>query len=158
MHFVKWIGVLVIAAFAFLGGIWLSAFEQARCRQARAFLALLEYMRRQIECFSLPVPQILQEADASLLAACGVEERPRDFASLLQDCELLLPARYCTLLAEFSAELGTAYRSEQLRACTYYTAQLTPLCEEIERELQRRSSLWRLLPGAVGAALILMLI
>lgn len=158
MHFIKWIGILTVAVFALLGGAWLCAYEKARCRQARAFLALLQHIRRQIECFSLPVSQILQQLDTALLLDCGVRERPSDLTSLLQGCTLLLPAKGCALLQEFAAMLGKGYRAEQLRCCSYYEAELAPICEALERDLQRRSSLWRLLPGAVGAALILMLI
>ena len=158
MHFVKGVGVLLITSCCLLLGVWLCAYERARYRQAEGFLSLLQYIRLQIDCFSLPLPQILRSADSKLLGDCRLPHGGDDLTVLLQECNLLLPADFCRTLYDFAAALGGAYREEQLRSCEYYIARITPLCKEMRRELPRRLGLWRLLPISLSAALVLLLI
>ena len=158
MYFAKGVGVLLLALFSLLGGVWLCAYERARYKQAEGFLSLLQYIRLQVECFALPLPQILENADSKLRKDCRLPRGAKDLTSLLRGCTLLLPEDFCQTLYDFSAALGTAYREEQLRSCEYYIARLTPLCKEMRRELPRRCALWRLLPVSIAAALVLMLI
>ena len=158
MHFFKWMGLILIFLCGVGAGYFLCLFERRRCRQAEGFLSLLRHIRMQIDCFSLPVCKILSTLDAQLRIDCCVPERASDFAALLESTRLLLPEEACTLLQDFSRDLGKNYREEQLRCCDYYLSRLSPLCEKLRTELPRRLRLAWLLPTALCAALILMLI
>ena len=72
--------------------------------------------------------------------------------------KLWLPDEACALLCDFSKDLGTTYREEQLRCCDYYLSRLCPICEKLRAEQPRRIRLAWLLPIALCTALILMLI
>ena len=59
MGFFKPIGIGLILLCGVLAGLAFSAFEKRRCRQAEGFVALLQHIRLQIDCYSLPVARIL---------------------------------------------------------------------------------------------------
>ncbi len=158
MHWVKWCGILLVLGCGVVGGWQLSAFERARAQQAAGFLSLLRHIRVQIACYGTPCEQILARADSSLRHACRFPLQKGGLAMLLASTPLLVPREIATLLLQFAAELGSSYREEQLRCCDYYLTQLTPLCERVRTELPRRIRMAWLLPIALGASLLLMLI
>lgn len=158
MHLFEWLGLFLLFSCGVATGYVLALFEQRRASQAEGFLSLLRHVRMQIDCFCLPVSKILARLDRGLLTDCGAPEGARDFPALLLQTKLWLPDEACTLLADFSKDLGTSYREEQLRCCDYYIARLNPICEKLRAELPRRIRLAWLLPIALCTALILLLI
>lgn len=160
MHFCKWLGILLLFACGVTAGLALRAFFRRRCAQAEAFLALLRYVRWQIDCFSTPQEGILANCDRKLLADCGVEkaDRPKDFSALLHSVRLFLPEEMTALLSECMGELGGTFRGEQLRCIDYYTARLSPMCEQMRRELPKWEKLALVLPVALSAAVVLLLL
>ena len=153
----KWLGVGTILFCGVLAGVCFAAFERKKLAQAEGFLSLLRFIRVQIECFSMPVTQILSECDRGVLLACGTERVPADLTGLLGDVRLYLPEEMCGLLAELSARLGAGYREEQLRCMDYYIARLSPYCDALRADLLKRERMALLLPLTLCAALILLL-
>lgn len=160
MHFCKWLGILLLLAGGLSAGLALRAFFRRRCAQAEGFLALLRYIRWQIDCFSAPRERILANCDRKVLADCGVEknDRPKDFSALLQSVRLFLPEEMSSLLSDCMGELGGSYRGEQLRCIDYYTARLSPMCEQMRKELPKWEKLALILPLSLAAAVVLLLL
>ena len=159
MHFFRLIGIAVILICGVGVGLGLAAFERKRARQAEGFLALVRYIRVQIDCFSLPLGRILSGCDGKLLYECGVEsDRLPDFLTLLKRTKLYIPEEMCRLLRDFGAQLGSSYREEQLRSCDYFLERLIPCCDRLRCELPRREKLMLLLPVALAAMLVLLLL
>lgn len=160
MHFYKWLGIVLLFVCGLLAGLALRAFFRRRCAQAEGFLALLRYIRWQIDCFSTPQEGILAGCDRKVLLDCGVEEaaRPTGFSALLQSVRLFVPEEMSALLSECMQELGTSYRTEQLRCIDYYTARLTPMCEQMRKELPKWEKLALVLPLSLSAAVVLLLL
>ncbi|MBQ2757031.1 MAG: stage III sporulation protein AB [Clostridia bacterium] len=158
MHFFKWLGVGLLLCCGVLGGLFFAAFEKRRVVQAEGFLRLLRAIRVQIDCFSLPVSQILASCDHALLRDVGACELPQSFPDLLKSTRLYLSPEICLLLLEFAGRLGTGYREEELRALDYYIARLAPYSEELRRELAKRERMAWLLPPALSVALVLLLL
>lgn len=128
-------------------------YERRRVRVLDGYLSLLRYIRGQIECFAMPVEQILATADPSVLADCrgraGVNPaRPTtSLPLLLRDSHGYLGAESERLLSCFSHELGRTYRAEQVSRCDYYLDALN----------QQRARLADTLPARIrtGSALCL---
>ena len=158
MHFFKWLGVLLLFACGALVGAAAAALERRRVTQAEAFLRLLGVIRVQIECFSLPLPRIFAACDEALWRDLGIAPQPQNFQALLEGVQLYLAPDICLLLTEFGTRLGSGYREEELRALDYYMARLAPYCDRLRAELPKRQRLSWLLPLALSAALVLLLL
>ena len=140
----KCIGCLLLLGAGTLVGIALLTLEKRRVTQGEGFLALVRFLRWQIDTLARPLPDILAACQSSVLAARGAE--------------LCLSEEICTLLYEFANGLGATYREEQLRACDYLLTRITPYCDTIRRELPKRERIALFLPIAATVALILLLI
>ena len=158
MHFTKALGILLLLACGVLGGIFLAAFERAKCRQAEGMLDLIRHIRLQIDCFSLPVSRILATLPTQISEMAAIPRAARDFGELLEGTSLLLPEEMCELLTSFGRDLGGSYREDQLRCCDYYITRFAPHCERMRTELSRRTKLALLLPLALALSLALLLI
>ena len=158
MPLIKWMGLLLLFSCGAATGVTLMRYERRRYLQAEGFLALLRTVRLDIDCFSMPVDRILRQCDPGLLMACGVQHPTADMASLLRQARLYLPEEFCRLLWDFSAQLGTGYRDDQLRCCDYYLTRLIPFCDRMRAELPKREKMALFLPAAVAALLVLMLL
>ena len=159
MHGFKICGILLLLICGILSGVLFAAFERRKCRQAQGFVALLRYVRLQVECFSQPVAKILAHCDGQILTDCGTESVAlADFSALLADTRLYLPEEFCRLLHDFGRQLGGSYRAEQLRCCDYYLERIVPLCDRMRGELPKRERMALILPMAMAALLVLMLL
>ena len=106
--------------------------ERRRVRALDGFLALLCYIKGQIDCYAMPVQEILERVDGSVLAACrGFSEKeaaclpyamaPAESVSeLIRESRAHLEPESERLLTAFSAELGGTFREEQVKRCEYY--------------------------------------
>ena len=159
MHCFKIVGIVLILCCGVLGGLSFAMFERRRYRQAEGFLSLLRHIRLQIDCFSMPVAQILAACDARILADCGTEATAlSDFNALLQGTRLYVPEEMCRLLFDFGTQLGSSYREEQLRCCDYFLERLIPCCDRLRAELPKRERMALILPVAISAMLVLLLL
>ena len=159
MHYFKAVGIVLILCCGVLAGLAFAAFERRRCRQAEGFLSLLRHIRLHIDCFSMPVGKILAVCDHQILTDCGTEATDLpDFNALLHGTRLYVPENMCRLLADFGAQLGSSYREEQLRCCDYFLERLIPCCDALRAELPKRERMALILPIAISAMLVLLLL
>ena len=115
----------------------ISRFERRRLEVLDAYISLIYYIKGQIDCYAMPLGDILACADPTLIAAClGVDIRGRGqippekmaavpLPELLQESRLYLDPESERLLTTFTGELGTVHRAEQVARCDYYIEALT---------------------------------
>ncbi len=157
MLYCKALGAIFLLSASVLAGLLARRFFRLRYKQALGFLALLQHTRRQIDCFSAPIRQILSSCDPEVLSDIGATGEVDDFSELVSG-ELYLSEQICELLGRFCGELGKGYREDQLRACDYYIATLSPYCDELRKELVRCEKMAVFLPPAIAAIVVLLLL
>lgn len=108
-----------------LTGIVLSSsvyrFEQKKLRVTDSFISLLFYIKGQIDCYGLPLCDIMRTRPDGL-EILGDND---DFEYILSHSRIYLDSESYRLLCSFYAEFGGLYREEQLRRCDYYITALT---------------------------------
>ena len=114
-----------------------SRFERRRLRVLDGYISLLYYIKGQIDCYAMPLADILARADPALIAAClgvetgqlspspGIRAGGDALPALLRESRLYLDPECERLLTTFAGELGTTYRAEQVSRCSYYIEALT---------------------------------
>ena len=122
------------------------------------WIAWIRYVRARVECYAMPVSEILRRADRALLRRCGYrKETPCDsMAAFFSACERW-DKEGEAVIAEFAGSFGDAYREEQLRACDYYLACLQRRREVLVGDLPRKKKLNATLCvcGTLGALILL---
>ena len=67
----KLFGSLLLVGAGLYIALLLARYEHRRVGVLDGYLSLLRFIRGQIDCFSMPIGQILATVDPSVLAACG---------------------------------------------------------------------------------------
>ena len=143
------------------GGIMLSHTLNRRMlvahRRAEAWAVLLRQIKNEIECFSLPIKEILKRTDAELLYACGYTG-----ASIPESLfELISSTRWADgeteeLVRRFVSEFGMCYRSEQVGRCAYYLSLMEERRRAILSELpsKKRINTTLCIAGSLGLLIL----
>jgi hypothetical protein len=113
----------------------------------------------QIDCYALPIDEILKRCEGEVLFRCGwiSEERPGDLLELFYAVRINDKAVYKTVL-DFCSDFGRNYREEQLKRCDVSLCELQERRDQLRSDFQNRKKLnyTRWLSGA--AALIIFLL
>ena len=156
----KLLGAILLAFTGGYGAWLLNRRAERTVDRLDAWIALLRLTKNQIDCFSLPVPDILARCEPSLLARIGWdgEEHPKDFQGLCEAVRGSLTTEEGERIAEgFCDEIGKGYRAEQIRTCDYsiglFCAERDRLLAELPRRRQRNTTLCMAL--SLGAAMVL---
>ncbi len=166
-------GVILLLAGGYVS-LAVGRFERRRLRVLDGYIALIYYIKGQIDCYALPVRDILARADPALIAAClgldvplgeqgsapladALARETAPLPALLRESRLYLEPETERLLHTFSGELGRTHRTEQVARCDHY---ITALGEERRRLAEALPARLRvtgtlLLTTALGAAILL---
>ncbi len=154
----KLMGCLVLLLAGGYASVSLTRFEHRRLRVLDGYIALIHYMKGQIDCYAMPLSDIFARVDPSVIAAClgldpdtPIPAFPRTgehpLPSMVQESRLYLEPESERLLNSFTDELGTAYRAQQVARCEHYLEALT----------EERKRLYATLPARLRTGSILCL-
>ena len=148
--------------------VLLSALEGSRRLNRRAdrdivrvegFIALMRYVRTQIDCYALPLEEIFGRCDKNILIRCGYydEALPKDFSVFFNRLDIK-DKELRRIMLDFSADFGKHYREEQLKRCDACIVELEALSESARQAVASRKKLNVTLCLSGAAALIILLI
>lgn len=127
----KVLGTLLLLAAGGYLSMTVNRFERCRLRVLDGYIALLGYIRGQIDCYAMPLTDILAHADPDLILMClggcrTCEIPPNDvLPALIAESRPYLEPESARLLTAFTGELGTAHRTEQVARLGHYIEALT---------------------------------
>lgn len=131
-------------------------FEKRKIAVLAGWADLIRYIRAQVDCYLLPLPQILAQADKTLLDACFCKRPHPDLTAIYHSSQVYLDTEAKRLLASFVREFGYDTRAELLRRSDYYTGELCRLREKRMEELAPRSRV--IVAVCAGAAILISII
>jgi hypothetical protein len=119
----------------------------------------LRYVRSQIDCFALPICDILGRADRALLSGCGweKEEPPSSVEDMLGEASVE-DEDALGILLEFCKDFGKSYLDEQIRRCDHYISLLDERRNSLAKDLPRKKKLNSTLCISGAVAMIILLI
>jgi hypothetical protein len=130
----KCLGTLILLGAGGYLSLSFHRFEHRRLEVLDGYISLIYYIKGQIDCYAMPVADILARADPSLIGACLGLGRwsaaegggtPCALPAILQESRPYLAPECERLLTTFTGELGSALRAEQVARCDYYIDALT---------------------------------
>ena len=134
-------------------------FEEKKLRTLDGLIALITYIKGQVDCYALPIGEIFERADAELLFACGWrrEEAPQALDELFSCC-FVSDKEAKSVISEFCSDFGRNYREEQLKRCDACITALERCRERLEGEAPDKKKLNLTLLLCASAALVILLI
>ncbi len=154
----KIFGAALVAFCGIYASRLMNTSAKAALTEAEGLMEFVRFLRSEIECFALPLPQIIARCPEDILTRCGFRggefRTPAELFSLFE-----IDDGECSRSAErFFSELGRGYRDEQLALCDYYIA----ILEERRRTLgnalpaRRRVNSALCIAGALAVVIIFM--
>ena len=132
----KLIGVLLVLLAGLLAAaLWIGK-EKRKLSTLDAWIALLSYIRNQIDCYLTPLPVILLQKDVPKIPSSNGEAGR--LLDMLEGCAAYLDAEEIRLLSCFVREIGNHYREEQIKQCNDSLERLKRLREKRAAELPAR--------------------
>ncbi len=155
----KIVGALLLACSGIAVGAECNRTASAALRQNEAMMALLRIVRGQIECFSMPIGEILGSCEPELMEGCGYTETdtPRDLGQMLSHAAVF-DAHTVSIVSQFASEFGRGYREDEVRACDYALSLLEERRAVLAAELPIRKKRNMTLCVCASLALALLLL
>lgn len=157
MIILKLLGAALILAVGVLCAFLSVRYEKKRICILDGWIDLIQYIRAKIDCYLMPIGEILTSTDRPLRTLCELDGAQSDLAAILRASRAFLDGETLRLLNGFVSEIGTTYREEQLRRCDYYLLALRMQRERCSAELptKKRISVSLCLCVSVGTAVLL---
>ena len=138
----KIIGVLMIAFSAIMIASNLAEKTDITVKSVSALREILEHTKNMIECYSLPISEILCGVEFSLFLDCGYSKKtpPLDFDEFLKssdifDCE----AR--EHMVAFAEGFGKGYRQDELSRCSLYLEKIRAREQKLIKESAKKKNM-----------------
>ena len=124
-----------------------------------ALRALLEYIKSMIDCYSLPIGQILRRADPALLKACGYrgEKAPANLAELIEKSDIE-DAETTEILSAFAKDFGKGYRRDEVLRCGAFLERIRAREQKMYKESAKKKRVILALTVCSALATIILLI
>jgi hypothetical protein len=93
--------------------------------QTEGIISFIRFAMVKIDCFSLPISDIIALCGEKELSKCGYEKKtpPKSLSELVGSLKVCDREAY-KIFCAFASEFGRGYRQDQLKACDYYLALL----------------------------------
>ena len=143
---IKLIGCGAVALASVIMAISYRRFFWRKLDTIDGFIALLFYIKGQIDCYSRPRSDILSTLPPEIFHACNCPQGATTLEELVDASRIYLDDEPTRLLGAFCAEFGSTVREEQLRRCDHYIAALSEqrrmIASAVESKSRAGSALW----------------
>lgn len=153
MTILKLLGVFLILGAGGLAATYAVRYEKRKISVLAGWSELILYIRSQVDCYLLPLPQILERADVALFGACFCRDPHPDLTGVFHASQSYLDTEARRLLASFVREFGYEGRAELLRRSDYYVAELGRLRAKRLEELTAKTRV--IYAVCMGAAILI---
>lgn len=134
----KLLGALLILSVGVFSAFVSVQYEKKRLTVVDGWIDLILYIRGQIDCYLLPIGDILSGGDRALFEACMSPSNAADLPAMLEASGIYLDGDAKHTLESFVREIGSGYREEQLKRCDFFISSLRTQRERIAAALPMR--------------------
>ena len=153
----KIVGSLFLIASGIGVAIGAARYERCRLQVYDGLISLIFHIKGRIDCYAMPVEEILRTMDKGILADCRCPGEITSIEQLLPHVRPYVTPETLRVLQAFGQGLGGGFRDEQIKRCDYYLAALESLRDrhtlQLPARLRARAALC--ICGAFGLAILL---
>ena len=153
----KLLGALLVLSVGVFSAFVSVQYEKKRLTVVDCWIDLILYIRGQIDCYLLPIGDILSGGDRALFEACMSPSNAANLPAILEASGIYLDGEARHTLESFVREIGAGYREEQLKRCDFFIASLRNQRERIAAALPMRIRLCATLCICISLATAILL-
>ena len=143
---IKVIGSALLALAGAVSAISICRYHRRRLDTLDGFISLIHYIKGQVDCYALPIGEILSRLPAEIFYDCNCPEGADSIDEIVAECRIYLEEESLRLVEAFASEFGSTFREEQLRRCDHYISSLGAerrvLAEDVIKRSRVGSALW----------------
>ena len=121
---IKIIGSVLLAASGVCASVSLCRYCRRRLDTLDGFIALIFYIKGQVECYARPIGEIIASLSPEILRDLNCPTGASSIEELVSESRIYLDREGLRIVSAFSQEFGAVFREEQSRRCDYYIALL----------------------------------
>lgn len=153
----KFLGALLIFTVGIFAAFVSVQYEKKRLSVLDGWIDLILYIRGQIDCYRMPIGDILSGGDRALFEACMSPSNAADLPAILEASGIYLDGDGKRLIESFVREIGAGYREEQIKRCDFFISSLRAQRERIALQLPLRTRLCATLCICISLATAILL-
>lgn len=153
----KFLGAVLILTVGIFAAFVSVQYEKKRLAVVDGWIDLILYIRSQIDCYLMPLDDILSGGDRALFEACMSPSNAADLPAILDASGIYLDGDGKRLIESFVREIGAGYREEQLKRCDFFISSLRTQREKIAAQLPLRVRLCATLCICIALATAILL-
>jgi len=110
----------------------------ARLVRIEALIELMRDVQLKIDCYALPIPEILARCESRILVDCGISEgQCSSLKELYEKCAVRAESPEGKVLREFCCNIGEGYRETEVKLCEKYIAEMNLLKTDYRSKLPK---------------------
>lgn len=156
----EWIGAGILVASAWFVSAGLIRDHKTGLQELEALYDMISYVRDNIEHLMKPLPDIFETYTNDYLETCGflpaVRQTDLRQAWDVQAFAITGEARH--LVHDFIQNIGSGYRTEELRLCEYTIGRLRGILDHARADTANQLKLYKTVPMMFALSVILILI
>ena len=155
----KIIGVLLILCSAiFIASRQIAEIEKT-VRVTSALRLIMERVKNMIECYSMPIGQILKKVEMSAFEDCGYkgEGAPCDLLDFVENSSVNDAESYEIFFA-FAKDFGKGYRKDELSRCSMFLERMRSREQKVLKEAAKKKKVVLTVSLCMAAAIVILLI
>ena len=153
----KFLGALLILAVGVFAAFVSVQYEKKRLSVVDGWIDLILYIRSQIDCYLMPLDDILSGGDRALFEACMSPSNAAELPAILEASGIYHDGDGKRLIESFVREIGAGYREEQIKRCDFFISSLRTQRERIAAQLPLRTRLCATLCICIALATAILL-
>lgn len=156
----EWIGAGILLAAAWLVSAGLIRDHKTDLQELEALYDMIAFIRDNIEHRMKPLPDIFETYTNAWLESCGFlpAVRRTDLRQAWEEQIVSVTGDARSLVEDFVRNIGSGYRTEELRLCEYTLSRLRGILEQTRADTANRLKLYKTVPMMVALSVILILI
>lgn len=153
----KLIGSLILALTGIILAVAICQYQRRRLRTVDGILALIFYVKGQVDCYARPLSDILGSLPPEICRDCNCSTGVSSLEELIEECRIYLDEEGLRQVAAFTAEFGSIFREEQVRRCEHYISVLESRRNQIAERVNAQSRVGSALCICLALCLMILL-
>ena len=149
---------MILCSAIFIANRQISEIEEA-VRVTGALRLVMERVKNMIECYSMPIGQILKKIEPSVFEICGYkgDGTPCDLLDLAENSSVSDKESFEIFFA-FAKDFGKEYRKDELLRCSMFLERMRSREQKLLKEAAKKKKVVLTVSLCVAMAIVILLI
>ena len=154
---IKFFGCVLVLFASFGMSSCILGKDRERISHARELIDFIRFIKDKVECYSMPIDQIIGLYHGRMLLNSGGEKEICGLSDIFMNDEMICDDDVKNMLLSFAGDFGKVYREQQVKLCDDVLTDLVRYLKGLESKFPARKKTVMTLCFAAGGIILIML-